>query len=127
MAMSSIAGSVQMGVLRTLGHDDDEGPAFGVIAHRFREADLGLPHAFRAALAAAVQEENDGPLPAVVAAPILGQIDLKAVGDVVEFDAAVEESRLLRRLGFGAMGFGPGGEGMAGPQREGEGQAGRQE
>ena len=65
--------------LRTLGHHDDEGPAFGMIAHRLGEADLGLPHAFGAALAAPVEEQNDGPLPMVVAPPVFGEVDLEAI------------------------------------------------
>ena len=73
--------------LRALRHDDDEGPALGVVAHRCGKADLGLPHAFGAALAAAVKKENDGPLLVVVAAPVFRQIDLEVVGDAVELDA----------------------------------------
>ena len=47
---------------RALGHDDDEGPALRMVAHRFRKADLGLPHAFAAALAATMERQNDRPL-----------------------------------------------------------------
>ena len=70
-----------------------------MIAHRLGKADLRLPHAFGAALAAPVQRENDRPLLAVVAAPVFGQVDLKAVGDASKFDSAVQEAGLLRRLG----------------------------
>jgi hypothetical protein len=74
MAMASISGRSTR-CERALRHDDDEGPAVGVVAHLLGQADLGLPHAFGAALAAAVQEEDDGPLPMVVAAPLFGQVD----------------------------------------------------
>ena len=94
--------------LRALRHHDHEGPAVGVVAHRFGEADLRLPHSFGAALAAAMQEEDDGPFLAVVAPPILGQVNLKAVSDAVELDAPVQESRILRGLGPGRVGLGCG-------------------
>jgi hypothetical protein len=34
----------------------------------------------------------------VVAAPILRQVDLKAIGAAVQLDAAIEEAGILRRL-----------------------------
>ena len=99
MAMASMSGSVQIVGQRALGHDDDEGPALGVVAHRLGKADLRLPHAFRAALAAAMQEEDDGPLLVVVAAPVFRQVDLKAVGDAVQLDLAIQKAGLLGGLG----------------------------
>ena len=102
-------------VLRALGHDDDEGPALGVVADGFGKADLGLPHALGAALAAAVEEENDGPGLAVVAAPVFGQVDLEAVGGAVELDAAIEEAGLLGRLGGTFAGCRAGGAGRQNP------------
>ncbi len=85
----------------TLRHDNDDGPAFGMVAHRQGQADLGLPHAFGAALAASVKEQDDGPLLVVVATPVLGQVDLKPIGHAVEHELAVEETRLLLRVGVG--------------------------
>ena len=87
---------------RALRHHDHERPAVGMVAHRFGEADLGLPHAFGAALAAPVQKQDDGPLFVVVAPPILGQVHLKAVHDAVQLDAAIQESGILRRLRLAA-------------------------
>ena len=97
-----------VGVLRALRHHDHERPAVGVVAHRFGDPDLRLPHAFGAALAPAVQEEDDGPLLAVVAPPLLRQVNLKAVGDSVQLDAAVQESRILRWLRLGQTNLGRG-------------------
>ena len=45
-----------------------------------------------------VQRKDDGPLLTVVAPPIFRQVDLKAVGDAVQLDAAIQKSRFLRRL-----------------------------
>ncbi len=86
--------------LRTLRHHDDEGPALGVVAHRCGQADLRLPHAFGAALAAAVEKEDDGPLPVVVAPPVFGQVDLEAIGDAVELEGAIEEAGFLEVFGM---------------------------
>ena len=83
--------------LGALRHDDDERPALGVVAHCLGKADLRLPHALGAALAAAMKKENDGPLLVVVAPPLFRQIDLEAVGDAVQLDAAIEEAGLLRQ------------------------------
>ena len=69
------------------------------IPHAEMEADLGLPHALGTALAAAVKKQNHRPFSAVVAAPVLRQVDLEAVGDAMQFDAAIEEARFLWRSG----------------------------
>ena len=68
-----------------------------MVAHRLGNSDLGLPHALGAALGAPVQKQDDGPSLAVVALPIFRQVHLKAVGDAVQLDAAVQESGFLRR------------------------------
>jgi hypothetical protein len=66
---------------RALRHDDDKRPALGVVAYLRWQADLSLPHALGPALAAAVEKQDDGPKPAVVAPPVIGQVDLETVGD----------------------------------------------
>ena len=92
-----------------------------MVTHRCGKADLRLPHALGAALAAPVQKQDDGPQLVVVAAPLLGEIDLEAIGDAVQLDAAIEEAGLLRRLGTLVVRFGYGRAG-----REGAGLAGRE-
>ena len=80
-----------MAVEGDLGHDDDGGPAFGVDTNGGGQADLGLVHALGAALARAVEEENDGQV--LVLIPAQRQVDLVAVGDAVEHDGAIEKAR----------------------------------
>jgi len=84
-----------------LGHDDDEWPALGMIAHLEGQADLGLPHALGAALAAPVEEENDGPLTVVVAAKVFREIDLEVITGAAELKGAVQEPGLLGWNGRG--------------------------
>ena len=79
-----------------------------MVAHRLGKADLGLPHAFGTALAAAVEEEDDGPLLVNVAAPFFGEIDLEAVSGAVQLEAAIEKAGLLRGLRPGGVGAGRG-------------------
>ena len=86
-----------------LRHDDDEGPAVGVIADGLGKANLRLPHTLSATLSAAVEEEDNGPLFAIVAAPLLREIDLKAIGDAMELDAPIEEAGFLE-MGLGRLG-----------------------
>jgi len=49
-----------------------------------------------------MQEKDDGPLLSVVAPPLLGKVDLEAVGDSVAVDFSVQESCILRRFRLGA-------------------------
>ena len=69
-----------------------------MVAHRLRQPDLRLPHPFRAALAPPMQKQNDRPLLVVVPPPLLGQIDLEAVGHPVQLDPAIQKASLLRGL-----------------------------
>ena len=75
-----------------------------MIAHLKRKADLRLPHAFAAALAPAVQEENDGPVAVIVPPILFGQVDLEAVAHALVRELPVEETGLLR----GSWGVRPG-------------------
>ena len=86
-------GPVVMGV-GILGHDDDEGPAFGMGADGVREADLGFVHTVGAALAGAMEEEDDGP--GLMGVPAFGDVDLVLVGGAVHGDGAIEEAGVLR-------------------------------
>ena len=90
-----------------LGHDDDEGPALGVVAELGGKADLGLPHAFGTAFAAAVEEEDDGEMAMVGefvgVAVVLREVDLELVGDAIEGDGAVEEAGFLGGGGWGGV------------------------
>ena len=110
--------------LRALRHHDHEGPAVGMIAHCFGDADLRLPHSFGAALAAAVQEEDDRPFLAVIAAPLFRQIDLKTISDAVELDVPIEETGILRRLWLGRVRCVGGFAGYGGPHCASQRQAG---
>src|SRR3984957_21251093 len=101
--------------LWTLRHYDHERPAVGMVAHCFGDADLRLPHSFRAALSSAVQEEDDRPFLTVVAAPLFRQVDLKAIGGSLEHDAPIEEAGVLRRLGLGRLRLGCGSTGYGRP------------
>ena len=74
-----------------------------MVAHRLGKADLSLPHALGAALAAAMQEEDDGPLLVVVAAPVFRKVDLKAIGDSVQLDLAIQKAGLLLWFRVGGM------------------------
>ena len=80
-----------------LGHDDDEGPAVGMDANGLGKADLGFVHALRAALAGAMEEEDEGP--GLFAVPVLRQIDDVAVEDAVDFERAIEEAGVLEAGG----------------------------
>jgi hypothetical protein len=96
-----------------------------MVAHRLGKADLGLPHAFGAALATAVEGEDDGPKLVVVAPPLFGKVDDEAVGFTVEFYFSIQEAGLLRRLGPGLVGLGRGNACRANPGRAlGDGQGG---
>ena len=120
------AGVGPVASLRTLGHNHDEGPALGVIANGFRQADLGLPHAFRAAFAAPVKKQNDGPGLVVVAAPLLRQVDLEAIGDTAELNAAVEKAGFLHVALLGVV-RPRRGVGRGGRQSPGDREADRQQ
>jgi hypothetical protein len=52
-----------------------------------------------------MEGEDDGPLFAIVATPLFREIDLKAVSDSVQLDAAIEEAGLLRRFRAGRLRF----------------------
>ncbi len=93
-----MAGSVQWAVCGHCGITITNGQRSGWLRTASANADLRLPHSFGAALAAAMQKKNDGPLLAVVAPPIFRQVDLEAVGDSMRLNLAVQESRILRRL-----------------------------
>ena len=80
-----------------LGHDDDEGPAVGMDANGLGKADLGFVHALRAALAGAMEEEDDRP--GLFAVPVFRQIDDVAVEDAVDFERAIEEAGVLEAGG----------------------------
>jgi hypothetical protein len=69
-----------------------------MVAHFEGQADLRLPHPFSAAFAPAVQKENDGPLFVVIAAEIFWKVDLESIGLAMQFNAAIEEPGLLRRV-----------------------------
>ncbi len=103
-----------------LGQDDDEGPALGVVAELLGKADLGLPEAFAAAFAAAVEEKQNrrGLLAFFVFGALIfraglrfvevfGEVDLEVVGDAFDFDGAVEEAGFLEGFlkGLGGVGF----------------------
>jgi hypothetical protein len=45
-----------------------------------------------------MERKDDGPKLVVFAPPFFGKIDLEAIADAVEFDSAIEEAGLLRRL-----------------------------
>jgi eukaryotic-like serine/threonine-protein kinase len=71
-------------------------------------------------------------LPAVVAPPILGQVDLEAIRDSVELNFAVQEAGILRRLqldgpGFGSYRMGEAKRRGTGKQQTGNGKSGRTE
>jgi hypothetical protein len=82
-----------------------------MVAELLGETNLGLPHAFAAAFAAAVEEEDDGGLLNLLGTgfsvvegcfrwsgpvEVLRNVDLKFVGYAVEFDGAVQETGFLR-------------------------------
>ena len=75
---------------RDLGHDDDERPALGMEANGLGQTDLCLVHALRAALSAAVQEEDDGP--GAVFGPVFRKVNLVFVDVSVDGDMAVEKA-----------------------------------
>jgi hypothetical protein len=101
-----------------LGHDDDEGPALGVVAELLGKAGLGLPQAFTAALASAMEKEDDGRrgfwlssfgggFEGLRAVKVFRQVDLKFVVDALELDGAVEKTGLLARdCGVALLGVG---------------------
>jgi hypothetical protein len=95
-----------------LGHDDEEGPALGVVAELLRKADLGLPEAFCAALASAVEEEEDGGLLGLFAGKFgvagvglvgegIGEVDLEFIAGAAKGERAVEKAGFLMVRGVG--------------------------
>jgi hypothetical protein len=112
---------------RTLRHHDDEGPALRVVAHLLGQANLRLPHPLRAALPAPVEEQDHRPLLVVVAPPLLGQIDLEAVGGPIQYESAVQKARLLRGLLVVEPAAAKKGLRLRGCNRAGQQQAGRDE
>ncbi len=85
-------------ILRALRHHDDEGPALRMVAHGCRQANLRLPHALRAALAAPMQKEDDRPLLVVVSLKTVGKVNGEVVDGVMKFKRAVEKAGFLKIL-----------------------------
>ena len=79
-----------------------------MVSHRFGDPDLRLPHSLRAALAPAVQKENDWPLLVVVPPPFFRQVNLKTISDALQNDVPVEEAGVLRWLWLGRVRCGSG-------------------
>src|ERR1700728_1124685 len=85
-----------------LRHDDNKRPALRVETDALRQTDLGLVHALGAALARAMEEQDEGP--GLLPIPVLRQIDNETVQHAVDFDGTIQEARILHARS------GPGGQ-----------------
>jgi len=74
----------------TLRHDNQHSKPRPILTDRGSDTDLCLQQTIGAALDGAVQKENNGPFP--VRRPVVWDVDLIFVGEVIDGDSSVEES-----------------------------------